>query len=172
MKIPIAYGRGHLVLDLPESAAVIAPSLQPGLRDEHAAVVGALDQPTGAQPLRELVHSARRMCVVHTDITRATPNERLIPWLLEYLADAGANREQIVLLNGLGSHRPNTRAELVQMLTEDVVSHYRCINHEPHRRDAHLQLGVTSDGTPALLNRELVEADLRIITGFIEPHFF
>jgi nickel-dependent lactate racemase len=172
MKIAIAYGRGHLPIELPDNAAVIEPSLQPGLVNEQAAVVRALDQPNGAKPFRELVPCARRICVVHTDITRATPNERLIPWLLGYLAEAGASREQIVLLNGLGSHRPNTRAELVQMLTEEIVSRYRCINHEPHRRDAHVQLGVTSDGTPALLNRELIDADLRIITGFIEPHFF
>jgi nickel-dependent lactate racemase len=172
MKVPIAYGRAHLVVELPDATAVIEPTGQAGLANERDAVRQALDRPTTAKPLSELVRRATRICVVHTDITRATPNERLIPWLLEYLADAGANAEQILLLNGLGSHRPNTRAELAQMLTEEVVSRYRCINHQPHRRDAHVQLGVTSDGTPALLNRELVEADLRIITGFIEPHFF
>jgi nickel-dependent lactate racemase len=45
-------------------------------------------------------------------------------------------------------------------------------NHEPENPAALVQLGTTRDGTPALLNRFCVEADVRIVTGFIEPHFF
>ena len=172
MRIPLAYGRGHLPIDLPEQTRVIEPTSHAGLSDERAAIWNAMDQPIASPPLRDLVARSRRICIVHTDITRATPNERLIPWLLEYLAAAGATAAQIVLLNGLGSHRPNTPSELATMLTEAVVSRYRCVNHEPHNAAAHVQLGVTRDGTPALINRLVVEADLRIITGFIEPHFF
>jgi nickel-dependent lactate racemase len=113
-----------------------------------------------------------RITVVHTDITRATPNDRLIPWLLAYLEAAGVRRENITLLNGLGTHRPNSREELEQMLTPEVVANYRCLNHEPENEDAHAQFGFTKTGAPVLLNRHLVEADVRIITGFIEPHFF
>jgi len=80
--------------------------------------------------------------------------------------------EIITLLNALGTHRPNTRAELEQLLTPAVVQNYRVLNHEPENPDALVQLGVTRDGTPALLNRQFVQADVRIVTGFIEPHFF
>ena len=58
------------------------------------------------------------------------------------------------------------------MLTPAVVQNYRVVNHEPENPDALIQLGTTRDGTPALLNRLFVEADVRIVTGFIEPHFF
>jgi len=58
------------------------------------------------------------------------------------------------------------------MLTPAVVQRYRAVNHEPENPDALVQLGSTRDGTPAWFNRHLVEADVRIITGFIEPHFF
>jgi nickel-dependent lactate racemase len=61
---------------------------------------------------------------------------------------------------------------LEKMLTPEVVRDYRVLNHEPENPDAHVQLGTTRDGTPALVNRHVVEADVRIITGFIEPHFF
>jgi len=44
------------------------------------------------------------------------------------------------------------------------------VNHEPQTR-TRSSLGTTRDGTPALINRHLVEASVRIITGFIEPHF-
>ncbi|MEO6788160.1 MAG: nickel-dependent lactate racemase [Chthoniobacteraceae bacterium] len=173
MNIPLAYGRGHLDVEFPdERTTVIEPSHQAGLADERAAMVAALDAPVQSAPLRDFAGQGRRIVIVHTDITRATPNDRIIPWLLAYLEGAGVKRGDITLLNGLGTHRPNTRAELEQMLTAEVVANYRCINHEPENEGAMVQFGVTRTGVPALLNRHLAEADVRIITGFIEPHFF
>jgi nickel-dependent lactate racemase len=173
MKVPLAYGRGHLDVEFPDDrTTVIEPTPQSGLADQRSAVTAALDAPVQSPPLRELIEPDKRIVVVHTDITRATPNDRLIPWLLAYLEKAGAKRENITLLNGLGTHRPNTREELEKILTPEVVANYRCINHEPENADAHVQLGVTRTGVPALINRHLVESDVRIITGFIEPHFF
>ena len=172
MNVKLAYGRGQLTVALPEDrTTVIAPSNNPGLPDEKVAVIGALQAPISAPPLRELLRATDSVCIAFTDLTRATPNERLIPWLLEFM-DGLVPRENITLLNQLGSHRPNTRAELETMLTPQVAANYRVLNHEPDNPDALVQLGTTRDGTPALINRHLVEADVRIITGFIEPHFF
>src|SRR5881397_1410799 len=87
MKVKLAYGNGHLTVDFPEGrATVIEPSHTAGLSDERAAVFQALDSPTGAKPLRQWINPADRICISFTDLTRATPNERLIPWLLEYLS--------------------------------------------------------------------------------------
>jgi nickel-dependent lactate racemase len=171
MKVNLAYGQGHLPVDLPdERTTVIEPSHTAGLPDERAAVFHALQHPTACLPLWEWIKPADRVCIVFTDLTRATPNHRLIPWLLEYLAEL--TREQITLVNALGTHRPNTTAELERLLTPAVVSRYRVINHEPENPAALVQMGVTQAGAPALINRHVVEADVRIITGFIEPHLF
>jgi nickel-dependent lactate racemase len=173
MKVPLAYGPGHLEVELPDDrTTIIEPSPQNGVPDERAALIAALDAPIRSEPLSQLVHGKKRIVIVHTDITRATPNDRIIPWLLAYLERAGAKRDDITLLNGLGTHRPNTKEELEKMLTPEVVANYRCINHEPESDEAHVQFGVTKTGVPALINRHLAEADVRIITGFIEPHFF
>ena len=167
MKIKLAYGEGHLAVEFPEDRmTVIEPTASAGLPDEHAALMSALDQPIGVPALRQLVRKDSCVTIVFTDITRATPNHRLIPWLLDYLSGL-VPRENITLLNGLGTHRPNTRAELEKLLTPAVVENYRVLNHEPENLAAHVQLGVTRDGTPALLNRHLVAADVRIIIGFI-----
>lgn len=172
MKVNLAYGQSHLTVDLPDDrATVIEPSHNPGLPDERSAVIGALQKPIGARPIRELIKPTDRVCIAFTDLTRATPNERIIPWLLEHLQGVVPGRN-ITLLNQLGTHRPNTRAELEKMLTPKVTANYRVLNHEPENPDALVQLGTTRDGTPALLNRHLAEADVRVITGFIEPHFF
>lgn len=171
MKVNLAYGQGQLAVELPDDrTTVIQPSHTPGLPDARGAVIAALDQPVGARPLREWIQPGDKVCILFTDLTRATPNDRLIPWLLDYLKEVP--RRQITLLNQLGTHRPNTTAELERMLTPAVVQNYRVVNHEPENPEALVQVGTTRDGTPALLNRRAVEADLRIVTGFIEPHFF
>lgn len=173
MQIPLAYGRGTLDVELPDDrTTVIEPTYEHGLADERGALFVALDAPVESKPLRQLALAGKRVTIVHTDITRPMPNDRLIPWLLEYLETAGVRREDITLLNALGTHRPNTREELEQMLTAEVVTKYRCVNHEPHNDGACVAFGTTRTGVPALINRHLVEADVRIITGFIEPHFF
>jgi len=171
MKVNLAYGQGHLPVEFPDDRmTVIEPSHTPGLADERAAVQAALERPIAARPLREWIKPTDRVCILFTDITRATPNDRLIPWLLDHLARVP--RENIMLLNQLGTHRPNTRAELEKMLTPAVAVSYRVVNHEPENPEALVQLGAMRDGTPALINRQAVEADVRIVTGFIEPHFF
>jgi len=171
MKVNLAYGRGHLPVELPkERTTIIEPSAIPGLPDERAAVIQALELPTGTPPLRQLIQPSDKICISFTDITRATPNDRIIPWLLHHLQDHP--RDNITLLNQLGTHRPNTTTELETLLTPEVVRNYRVLNHEPENPRALVQLGATSDGTPALINQHVVNADIRIITGFIEPHFF
>ena len=170
MKVNLAYGSGHLPIEVPDDrTTVIEPAHIDGLADEKAAVLDALQNPIGSQPLLERILPDTKICIAFTDITRATPNDRIIPWLLEHL---GGPNDNITLLNQLGTHRPNTREELETMLTREVVANYRVLNHEPENPEALVQVGTTADGTPALLNRHIVEADLRIITGFIEPHFF
>jgi nickel-dependent lactate racemase len=140
------------------------------LPDEAAAVRAALRRPIQSRPLREAVGSDDHVCIVFTDITRATPNERLIPWLLEELRHIPEDR--ITLLNSTGTHRPNTPAELERMLTPEVAANYRVVNHQCEDQNSLVRVGTNRDGTPALLNRHLVEATARIITGFIEPHLF
>jgi nickel-dependent lactate racemase len=169
--VNLAYGHGHLPIELPDDrTTVIEPSHRPGLPDERAAVLGALAMPIASRPLCELIKPGHEICIIFTDITRATPNERIIPWLLHYLKDVP--REQITLVNSTGTHRPNTRAELEKMLTPEIVANYRVVNHECEKHEDLVQLGTTRDGTPALINHHVVNADLRIVTGFIEPHFF
>jgi len=173
MKVNLAYGQSHLPVEFPDArTTVIEPAHNPGLADEKSTLLAALDNPIGAKPLREWLTPGAKICINFTDITRATPNHRIIPWVLEYLAAHGVTRDQITLLNQTGTHRPNTKAELEKMLTPEVVANYRVINHECEHDADMVQFGTTRTGAPALINRHCAHADVRIITGFIEPHFF
>lgn len=171
MKVKLAYGQSGLWVELPpERTTVIDPTHVSGLADEHAAVLQALERPIAARSLQDWIKPGDRVCVTFSDLTRPTPNGRLIPWLLEYLSRVP--RTDVILINQTGTHRPNTPAELEKMLTPEVVRGYRVLNHEPENPALHVQVGSTQGGAPALINRHVVEADVRIITGFIEPHIF
>lgn len=172
LQIRLAYGRQGLTIAVPERAEVLEPRFVPGLQDEVAAIRAALRDPIDSAPLADLVRPGDRAVVVHTDITRATPNARMLPVLLEELESAGVSREDITLLNGLGTHRRQTDSELRAMLGDFIVDNYRCLQHDCHDDEGLIALGETSFGHPVRVNRTYLEADVKVLTGFIEPHFF
>jgi nickel-dependent lactate racemase len=77
----------------------------------------------------------------------------------------------VTIINGTGSHRPNTPGELEQMVGRAVAATYRIVNHVAQDPAGLAFAGTTADGRPVYLNRAYVEADRRIVLGFIEPHF-
>ncbi|MEA3335001.1 MAG: nickel-dependent lactate racemase [Chloroflexota bacterium] len=172
MQVRLAYGRDGLKVTLPDGCDIIKPRATLGLPDEQAALVAALREPIDSPPLAELVQPGDRVVIVHTDITRATPNDRILPPVLAELEGAGIRREEITLLNGLGTHRPQTEAELRAMLGDSIVDNYRCLQHDCFDDASLVSLGTTQLGHPVRINRDYLAADFKILTGFIEPHFF
>jgi len=170
MIVSLRYGRGELSVDLPsERLCVIEPAFVPGLPDEASAFREAVRRPTAARPLRECVRAGERLAIAIPDLTRPLPSRRLLAWLFEELAHVPADR--VTIINGTGSHRVNTVEELRSMVGDGVLHRYRVINHSAHE-PAGLELaGRSPDGHPVYLNREWVQADRRIVLGFIEPHF-
>jgi nickel-dependent lactate racemase len=170
--VHLAYGRHGLTIDLPGHADVLMARSTPGLPDERAALQNALRNPIESPPLAHLVKPGDSVVICHSDITRATPNDRILPVILAELEAAGVDRQDITLLNALGTHRPQTEAELRAMLGDLVVDNYRCEQHNAFDDAGLVPLGDTSLGHPVRLSRLLVDADVKILTGFIEPHFF
>lgn len=172
MRIELAYGRDGLTVDLPESSHVVTSRYVPGVADEAAAIRDALRAPIDSPPLADKVEPGDEVVIVHSDITRATPNDRILPVLLAELESCGIARQDITLINALGTHRPQTESELRQMLGDRIVDSYRCLQHDAYDDANLVPLGETSRGHPVRINRRFLEADVRILTGFVEPHFF
>jgi nickel-dependent lactate racemase len=172
MQVKLAYGRHGLDLDLPDPVDVIAAPGAAGLADEAGALRQALRQPIESAPLAARVKPGDRVVIAHSDITRATPNDRILPVLLAELEEAGVRRQDITLLNALGTHRQQTVAELRAMLGAAVFENYRCLQHDAYADADLTTLGQTRFGHPVRVNRHFLEADVRLLTGFIEPHFF
>ena len=172
MDVHLAYGRQGLAVKLPDGCDVVTSRFIPGLPDEAHGLQNALRQPIGSAPLAEKVRPSDKVVIVHSDITRATPNDRILPVMLDELEAAGVARQNITLMNALGTHRPQTDAELRQMLGDRIVENYRCIQHDAFDDSILTPLGHTKLGHPVRINRHFLDADVRILTGFIEPHFF
>ncbi len=171
MNVELAYGRGRLTVDFPaERTTVLEPAYVRGLPDEAAAIRRALRAPLGSPPLASLVKPDQSVAVSVCDITRPMPSRTLLPVLLGELAHLPD--ERIVILIATGTHRPNDRGELVEMLGEEVVDRYRIVNHSAFDEADLTYLGEVEPRVPVWLNRHWVDADFRITTGFVEPHFF
>ncbi len=170
MKVHLEYGTEGLELEVPSPhVQVITPRFVPGLVDEAAAFRAAVRDPIGGKPLRETVRAGERVAIVIADITRPLPSERLLPWIFAELSHVPA--EHITVVNGTGSHRVQTADELAQMVGADVARRYRVVNHDAHDASTLVEVGKSLDGHPVRLARAYVEADRRIVLGFIEPHF-
>lgn len=168
----VPYSKTHLEFTLPAGMrATVAESRPvPPLSDPEAAIAEALTRPVGSPPLRELAHPGDRVCIVFTDITRASPDHLLVPAILQELEAAGVRDEDVTLLCGIGMHRPSTPEEKIAKLGREVVARYRVIDNEPRNPEALVDLGVTPGGVPVQVHRAAVETDLLIATGIVEPH--
>ncbi len=169
-KVP--YGKGTIQFSLPPGMRIHQAVSRPfrPVESEKAAVVKALAHPIASRPLREIARPGDRVCVVFTDITRSCPDHLLVPPLLSELKAAGVRDADITLLCGIGMHRPSTHEEKVEKLGTDIVSRYRVVDSEPQNPEALVDLGVTAGGVPVSMHRAVVQSDLVIATGIVEPH--
>ena len=173
--VEIAYGHGALPVQLPDGAVatVIRKAVLPKLPDSHAAILHAFDHPVDAAPLRDLVKARRSACILICDITRPVPNRLFLRPMIETMVEGGIPLGAITVLVATGLHRPNEGAELLEVVGDPwVLEHVRVVNHSARDTEQHVDLGATATrGTPVSINRLFMEADLRIATGLVEPHF-
>jgi lactate racemase len=173
MRVQLEYGRTGLSVELPDRNVVQCLQYKPAapLVDPDAAIRERLREPTGTRPLLELARGRRNACIVICDVTRPVPNRVLLPPILETLETAGIPRDRIFILIATGMHRPNLGDELVEMVGPFVAENYRIENHHGQEREEHSYLGETARGVPMWIDSRYIEADLKITTGLIEPHF-
>jgi nickel-dependent lactate racemase len=170
--IRLAYGDVGLDLEVDATiATVVEPIFAPAAPDARVALRTALREPVAGRPLRERVHPGQTVAISACDITRPQPRHLMIPVMLAEL-DGIVDLEDVVVLVATGTHRRNTDSELREMFSDEVVDSVRVINHDACDASSLSWQGVHGNAVPVWLAREWVEADVRITTGFVEPHFF
>jgi nickel-dependent lactate racemase len=171
MIVHLPYGEHGIDAEVPDSAMVLEPARVEPIADPDAAVRAAIAAPMGCAPLSRLARAGQRVTIVVSDVTRPVPNHVLLPPMLETLEAAGVRRGDITILVGTGLHRVSRHDEHQRFLGDEILAHYRVVDHDA--RDASsLKLHALGADRGVWLNREYLDADLRIITGFVEPHLF
>src|SRR5215469_7947099 len=168
----MAFGKAGAQIGLPDGYeyVVLDAKSAVSLKDPGRAIDAALDAPAAGPSLADLARGKSSAAISVCDITRPAPNRIVLPHVLRRLEGAGIERSRIVILIATGLHRPATGAEIREIVGEEIARSYRVENHDARDLASHQNLGTSSSGTPAWVDKRFVSADLRLTLGFIEPH--
>jgi nickel-dependent lactate racemase len=172
--INLAFGRHELAISLPKGTqpTIIRKVPLPKLVNQQQSIRQALDYPISAKPFGALAQGRQSACILICDITRPVPNKLFLRPMIEDLIKGGVPARNISVIVATGLHRPNEGAELEELVGDPwVLETVRVENHFARNDADHVDLGFTSRGTPVKIDRRFVDADLRVVTGLVEPHF-
>ncbi len=171
------YGRERLEITMNPSwnYTILRPSNQEEVSNPVNIIRKMFKYPIGTKPLKKLITQKENLstvCIVVSDATRPVPSDLLIKALVKELNNYGINNDQINILIATGLHRRSREEELLRILGEDLVDELKSFDHVATDDENLINLGVASDGVPILINKRYYESDFKILTGYVEPHFF
>jgi nickel-dependent lactate racemase len=169
----IPYGKTEVCARIPTRnfLGYIEPKEKPGVADSKAEIERALSQPIGTQRLSEIAKAGNKVAIVVDDATRATPSHMMIIPLLDELNKAGVKDEDVTVIFGCGTHRPVTPAEMEKLVGKEALERVKAINHD-YMADDQVFLGETSNGTKVNVNKTFAEADVKVLAGDINLHYY
>ncbi len=142
----------------------------PSVPDVRDSVAEAVKKPIGMPPLSKLAKRGDKVVVLVDDLTRPTPQNEVLPPVLEELCAGGLSADNVQIMIALGTHRPMTDAEIVDHLGPEVAERFEVTNSDYKDEKRLVNLGTTELGIPALVNKTVVNADLVLGVGNIVPH--
>lgn len=172
MKVELAYGHNRLEVALPgDRTTVVTPTFRPAAPDPAAELRRALRDPVAGPPLSRLARRGAKVAIAVCDVTRPQPRQLMLQAVLDELEPV-VRREDVSVLVATGTHRSSTPAELLAMFGEELLGSLRVVDHDARDESSLAWVGTLGQAVPVWLSAEWLAADLRITTGFVEPHFF
>jgi len=170
MRIELPYGHERRTIDIDEKRliGVFSPEDVEAVKDVKGEVIRSLENPIGLGGLRSIVRPGRKVAIAVDDNTRVTPVKSFLPPLLKYF---NLRRRDVVIIVALGTHRKMTDREMQEKYGPEILDEYEIINHAFDEKDQLKMVGKLPNGVPVWANREFLNADVRIATGNIIPHF-
>lgn len=175
MEIKLPYSKSGMNIKIPD--VNMSKVLQSKAHDfkvefsESEIVENALDNPIGSKKLEELVKNKKTMVIITSDHTRPVPSRITLPIMLRRIRNSNPNID-IKIIISTGCHRPSTREELIYKMGEEIVNNEKIIMHFATDDEAMAKVGILPSGGDLIVNKQIIETDLLIAEGFIEPHFF
>jgi len=173
VEVWLPYGETQVPVRIPDETMLrlVEPREKPGAQDPKAEILRALENPIGTKRLRDIAKPGNRVAIVVEDITRPSPSYLMVPPILDEVNQVGVKDEDITVIVGCGTHRPVRWEEMAQLVGEDVLKRVKVVNHDCNAADL-VFVGETSFKTKVYVNRNFAEADLRVLTGDIEFHYY
>ncbi|MFX0021956.1 MAG: nickel-dependent lactate racemase [Candidatus Hermodarchaeota archaeon] len=171
------YGKDGIEINIDPNwnKTILKPLKQPPIKNPIKEIKESINNPFGCLPLKELINNKsnlKSICIVSSDITRPVPSNIILEALIEELNAYGISDNQITILIATGLHRPSNEDDLETILGKNLQGRFRIINHNANDEDSLIQVGVLDENVPILINKHYYSADLKILTGYVEPHFF
>jgi nickel-dependent lactate racemase len=135
----------------------------------------SINNPIGSIPLNEIIKKKKNLnsvCVVVSDSTRPVPSNLILEALIEELSNSGIRDNQITILIATGLHRSSYEKELTQIIGKNLKSRLKVINHIAIDKKSMVKVKISDDIGSIFINKAYYNADLKILTGYVEPHFF
>ena len=173
IEVAVPCHRSHAVFEIPEKnfLGVFRPNSAAAAPDPAAEVRRALEQPIASPRLAELAKKAKNCVVICSDHTRPVPSRFIIPAMLNELR-RGNPALDITLLIATGCHRGTTKDELAGKFGPEIVANEKIVVHDCDDPSMLTEAGTLPSGGRLILDRRVMECDLLVAEGFIEPHFF
>jgi len=162
-------GDNELPLNFPDDWKVSVYSSKDAKAMGEGEIEQAFLNPIGTKRIKEIARGKQSAVIMVDDLSRPTPANQIIPYILRELKEGGIADEGIRFVVGGGSHRPVTREEMAKKIGESVAAKYEVYNHNVYSKTL-ASLGNLADGTPVYIHEVVHQSDVKITIGGIIPH--
>jgi len=172
--IRLPYGDGTREFNISglKPLKILKPKDYSGTNNYRDLIQGAIKKPMYGPSLKDIASGKSSAVILVSDKTRRTLAKEIIPDILEELSQCGIPLSRIAVIIAVGAHPMLTEEEIVSLLGDGVAGSVTVMNHNC-REDFSLEYkGLSSRGTPIHINKTLLDADLKILTGSINYHDF
>lgn len=155
-----------------ELAAYLEPKTAPPAGTPGELLCHSLNHPVGSPKLRDAARGKRSAAILIPGKERVAGTADYVPALIAELNQADISENNIEVFLATGTHEHHLETDIVTLLGADTASRVRCLAHDCKAKDELVEIGTTSFGTPVLINRRVLEAEVKVLTGRIVPHYF
>ena len=171
------YGITGLEIDLHHSwnTTIIPAKKQKVIDNPKKIIKDNINHPLSSMSLADIIKQKKHInqaCIVVSDATRPVPSSIILDALITELNSYGVNNEKILVLVATGLHHASNQEELKRIVGQKFIKKVKIINHNAYETDSLIFLDKDINGVPISINKHYYNSDVKILTGYVEPHFF